>query len=268
MALAHAIEVFGARGNMEAVSDLEKVLQKHGDVNGEKEIDLASPEQLVQRESKAWGKDIFLPPQALFDVWKGLVRRGVTIFEPHAIVDGDQTYWILIEGTPRPNFNNGQQLYEKDPWAEVLKVLRPDKGKKKIPQYEITTKWGEGEHSSETVEKVEIPQESRFGITRTELYGTVLPAIAVGFLNGSNVKPRTPTMNEYQMIGKLFHPEWAQVDTREFLHDHVNKGSMSHHLVSVDSSAGGFANVSIEWDEFRSEKIGFRVVIPFPAKAA
>lgn len=273
MALARWIEGQERLGNMEAAAYGEEGLRRFGEINGShKDIPLPSAQQLVEQESKAWGKEVSEPPVELFDVWRHLIEQKITNFEPHAVVQNGAVHWILIESTPKPNFNDGEQAYIDDPFMKILESLRADK---KIAKCEFTV-IGVDPKTNEAVQiSAKVDSKSRFGLSATELYRSFLPKLAE-LHSLDKRKLRTPSLHEFTMIGGLFHPEWGETNTREWLNDKMSGGTMPHHVVGGNSELGGFNDASNEWDEFRSQGIGFRVVIDFsqpkpkeiPAKTA
>lgn len=151
---------------------------------------------------------------------------------------------IAIDNTPKPNYDNGRQLYQSDPFAPLLERLRKEK-KINVPR-----------------DLRHIPNTSRFGISPNELTEHVLPAIAEMLGVDSN-HVRLPKEIEFNITGNLFHPEWGNTNTLEWFADKFGDGS---HLFGGDSGRGGLADVDRRWSDFRSDLVAFGPVVRFPSK--
>lgn len=147
---------------------------------------------------------------------------------------------IAIDNTPKPNSNNGRQLYENDPFGDLLKELRRE-GKIKV-----------------TGAFRNIPQTSRFGISPVEIVEHVLPAMA-SMLGVNSKWVRLPTEMEYNMIGNRSHPEWGDTSTWELMMDRFEG---SRYLIGGRSSGGsGLSNVDCVLPSGRNDNVAFRPVI-------
>lgn len=151
--------------------------------------------------------------------------------------------FIGIDITQRPNYDNGRQFYQNDPFADLLEQLRRQ-GKIKCPKA-----------------LKHIPDTSRFGIMRDALTAYVLPEIA-NMLGEDQV--RLPKAIEFNVIGNLFRPEWGDTNTSEFMQDKFGDRDC---LVSGRSDHGGLALVDYRGSDVPSDRIAFRPVVVLPSDA-
>ncbi len=151
--------------------------------------------------------------------------------------------WILVDKTQRPDYGDGKQLYENDPFGPLLKKLRKE-GK-------ILNIKG-------------IPEASRFGIYHDELTQVVLPEIAK-LLGIESSKVRLPKAIEFNILGNQFYPNWGKANTWEWFAD--NFESSHRFLVGGGSGHGGLAHVRCPWTFGRSAGIGFRPLVVVSSKA-
>lgn len=170
-------------------------------------------------------------PQEVSDILQRAEKIGLTFFEPYHLSDVtlskdsnvEERYaklenwywkqiasdninknasslpdsWVLIDKTQKPNYQEGKQMYEKDPLGILIAMLRKE-GK---------------------IQKVqEMPDTSRFGILHDELTQAVLPEIAELLeLEASAV--RLPKAIEFNVIGNFEHRDWGKTDTWEWFGD-------------------------------------------------
>lgn len=152
---------------------------------------------------------------------------------------------IAIDNTPKPTYNRGRQLYQNDPFGDLLRQLRKE-GKIQVPR-----------------DLRHIPETSRFGISPDELTEHVLPAIAQ-MLEVDSSQVRDPKEIEFSVIGNRCHPEWGNTNTSEWMQDKFEDGSR---LVGGDSDDGGLAYVNCHWSDGRYDGIGFRPLVVLSPKA-
>ncbi len=199
-------------------------------------------QRLVVAESVAlkvfFGKDIPVPqpPAELFKTQDALKEKGVAGFEAHylpgeqlsqkdklpgwkvkpeewfwrQIKDGTvakdaatlRAGWYLVEGRNKPDYQDGQQMYENDPFAPLMQDLR---GSGRIQKYQY------------------VPDNSRFGPSAGEIEQVILPEFARINLPASALM-RTPREIEFNVLGNMYHPEWGQTNTWEVMNDQFGRG--------------------------------------------
>lgn len=270
-------QVHPERADVQAMLQLAESLSRRR--NGSVES-ISTLDQLVPQQKEAWkqflGREIVVPqpPQELLDVWTHAIEQGITVFEAHFLpkteLKQNSKYpgwlvkpkewfwqkikegkvakdaaklkgsWVLIDASPKPNYNDGQQLYENDPFAQTIVTLR---GKDAIQTPANT------------------PSTSRFKISWDEIHGQVLPEIA-RLLEVEGKKVRLPKEIEFNIIGNIHHPEWGQTNTWEWFEDSFEADGR---LCGGDSSHGGLADVGDDWSGDRSDGIGFRPLVVFPS---
>ncbi len=151
--------------------------------------------------------------------------------------------WVLIDKSPKPNYDRGLQLYPNDPYASILAELRKT-GKIAIP------------------DRVKhVPETSRFGVSLDEIEGEVVPQVAQGILGIVSSRVRVPKEIEFNFIGNLHHPEWGRTNTSEWMHDGF--GGVGR-LFGGDSDYGGLVYVDDYWPDDHRDRIGFRLLAEFP----
>lgn len=244
--------------------------------------DLPTGEQLVSSEDGILNRrkiEIPRPPQDLLDVQASLVEKGISIFEAHFLPDvaleqnsqfpgwqikpenwfwqnikegkilGDPAklpgMWILIDGTPKPNYDRGLQMYPNDPHAPILSDLR-GLGKITVPDHVRN-----------------VPEASRFGVSLEEIKAEVVPRVAEELLGIDAGRIRVPKEIEFNVIGNLHHPEWGQTNTWEWLHDNFGDDDR---LIGGSSDYGGLAHVDDYWPGHHYGLLGFRLLAEFPQK--
>jgi len=166
--------------------------------------------------------------------------------------------WVLVDKTKRPDYYDGQQLHDKDPFGPLLKKLREEN---KI-KYEFNNAC-----------KKPVPDTSRFAISQIELREYVFPEIAK-MLEVNESQVRLPRAIEFNVIGNFSHPEWGKPFTREWLDDDyriegVNPGCIR--LVGgmrTNNNINGLVNVDIGHSHsLHNDEIAFRPLVVIPVKA-
>lgn len=147
---------------------------------------------------------------------------------------------IAIDHAQKPNYNKGMQLYPNDPFGDILRKLRQE-GKIKVPK-----------------ELKHIPDTSRFGISSEELIEHVLPAIA-WVLEVDSSQVGLPTETEVNIISNLYHREWGDTNTCEWMQDRFEGDG---HLRLI----GGFSANGLEYvrrlpSDGRDDNVGFRPLV-------
>lgn len=153
--------------------------------------------------------------------------------------------WVIVDGSQKPQYKDGKQMYENDPFAKVLAQLREAK-KIQVPD------WCKN-----------IPKDSRFGISNDELQTHVNPAIA-DFLGVQPEQVRLPKAIEFNILGNLAHPEWGKTNTWEWFQDKFGGG---YRLVGGGSGDGGLTGVRSGVSGGHGGYVGFRPLVAFPPKA-
>lgn len=242
---------------------------------------LPTSEQLVASESEAWkqflGNEINIPetPQQLFEAARLAIEHGITSFEAHFLpklelkqnskfpgwhTKPEEWYWqkikegkvaknaarlsgawILVDGTQKPNYDDGKQLYENDGFGQILLRLR-EEGRIEVP-------------SSYS----HVPRTSRFAVTPIERETHFNQALAE-VLNIGKEKVRITREIEFNIIGNIHHPEWGQTNTLEWFDDIFGDG---YRLYGGDSGDGGLAGVRYDGRVGRDGGIGFRPLAVF-----
>ena len=147
--------------------------------------------------------------------------------------------WVVVDGSQKPQYKDGKQMYENDPFAPVLTQLRRD-GKIQVPD------WCRN-----------IPKDSRFGVSHDELQSYVNPGIA-NLLDVQPKQVRLPKAIEFNILGNLAHPEWGKTNTWEWFSN--NFGAVRR-LIGGRRDRGGLADVDDDWHGHRHDYIGFRLQV-------
>lgn len=241
-------------------------------------------EQLIAKEKEAWKNflgyeiEVPAPPQELFAAWQRAEEQGLNIFEAHFLppiefkqdsdypgwkVKPSQLYWdwiqkgmvavdsaklgpfwILVDSSPKPDYDDGQQMYPNDPLAKMIAELRL-KGKIASPRG--------------------IPQDSRFGLSWEEIAKEVNPQIARD-LGVSPDQVRLPNAIEFNVLDNLHYRQWGTTNTLEWLNDRFGNNG---HLFggNANSENVGFAYVHFASPNDHHNGRGFRPLVVFPAKS-
>lgn len=152
---------------------------------------------------------------------------------------------VAVDRTQKAQYDGGRQLYQNDPFADLLKRLREEK-KIKVPEA-----------------LKHVPETSRFGISPDELIQHVLPEIAK-VLEVDSSAVRLPRAIEFNVIGNLKHPEWGETNTWEWFED---KFGGAYRLFGGSSDDGGLTHVRHDWSDFHVDFIGFRPLVVVSSKA-
>lgn len=153
--------------------------------------------------------------------------------------------WMIVDGSQKPQYKDGKQMYENDPFAATLAQLRKE-GKIEVPDW--------CKH---------IPEGSRFGISHDEIRKHVNPAIAT-LLGVQPEQVSLPKAIEFNVLGNLAHPEWGKTNVWEWMNEKFGGASR---LIGGCSDGGGLANVGCRTAGDHGGSIGFRPRIAFSPKA-
>lgn len=272
------------RGNTVAADMAVVLLKSFGDIL----INMDSCKELITSEKAAWSKflgqeiNIPTPPQELIDTLNKAQKIGWIAAEAHFFpkiqfeqglnfpgwsVKPEDYYWqkikeakippdaatfegiwVVADGSQKPQYQHGIQMYENDPFSSILAKLRKD-GEIQVPDW--------NNH---------IPATSRFGINNDELQIYVNPAI-VDLLGVQPEQVRQPKAIEFNILGNLFHPEWGETNTWEWFED-----KFSRHNLHLIGSGGDYAHGNLGRMNFGScrdnyDNLGFRPLVTFPPKA-
>ena len=145
--------------------------------------------------------------------------------------------WRIVDATIRPDYTDGSQMYKDDPLASLIAKLTTDG--KISPQH----------------------PSSRFGISWDERKEHIDPQLKELLNLPDRVTISVPTEAEFNVLGNLFHPEWGEVSTYEWLDDNF-EGDLR--LFGGSSDDGGLSYVPHIWSDHRFGDIGFRPRIVFP----
>jgi len=219
--------------------------------------------KLVESEKKAlaefFGKPIKVPkpPAELFKMQEHMRSLGLYGFEAHYIPDevfakdapypgwkvrpndwfwkqikdgkvSDEAlktggHWVLIDTTPKPNYQNGAQVYEDDPFKDIL------------------------------------PNGSRFNLSWDQLHNDILPKI-VKKLGVPQSQLRLPKAIEFNVLGNMHHKKWGETSTYEWFEDGFGADSR---LIGGRSDVGGLAVVLHYSSASPNVYVGFRPLIVF-----
>ncbi|MDO8657282.1 MAG: hypothetical protein Q7K55_00975 [Candidatus Levybacteria bacterium] len=251
-------------------------LQAHSEIVG---IPVAAELIVAEREalSKFFGKDILIPepPDRIFKILERFYSSGIRGLEPHywpgqtfkkkdqfpgwnirpkewfwqrlkegSVEENAATIeegWYIIDHRPKPDYDEGLQLYKDDYLAPTIQSLR---NKGLIQTYRS------------------VPEASRFAISPIQIERLVLPAFAQSpeledVMTGNEI--RNKKYIEFNIWGNIFHPKWGQTNTWEWFADKVFGGS--YRLIGGNSEFGGFTRVDCSWSDDHSGHAGFSPIM-------
>lgn len=281
MALERWAKVQQERGNTAGFEIGRTLIRLFGDVPLDSQF--IPEQQLVSSEQEAWFRflghkvEISNPPPELSATLLKAHEIGWTQAEPHFLpkieleqnsdfpgwtVKPEEWYWqkiregkvardaatldgvwVIIDGSQKPQYADGKQMYENDPFAPLLKQLR-EEGKIQVPY------WCK-----------DIPKDSRFGISHDEIRKHVNPAIAT-LLGVQPEQVGALKEIEFNVLGNLAHPEWGnKTTTSEWFQDKFEDGSR---LFGGRSDDGGLGDVAYEASGGHYGDLGFRPLVVFP----
>ena len=153
--------------------------------------------------------------------------------------------WVIIDGSQKPEYQEGAQMFENDPFISILAKLR-DSGKISKP------KW------TQRITNI----GSRFGITFDEIQESVNPSIAE-LLGVTTTQVRLPRAMEFNLLGNMYHPEWGKTLTWDWLQEIYEDAGP---LLVGKSKNGGLSAYDCTARGHHEDNIGFRPLIVFPKK--
>lgn len=147
--------------------------------------------------------------------------------------------WILIDERAKPNFDDGNQMYENDPLAGVISDLR---ARGVLHDFKI--------------------KGSRFAISSADFKKDEFKKAVGNFLKVHPDNIRLPYVIEWNFLGNVHCPEWGDTDTWECFEDTYEDGSRLH---GGGKSRGGLSDVNfLSSSDDRRPPGGFRLIISFP----
>src|SRR3989339_265496 len=124
--------------------------------------------------------------------------------------------WILIDARPKPNYDNGDQMYENDILEEVMEKLR------------IAGQIEDFKHKG-----------SRFNCSWDELDKEIVKKAVAEVLKVRPEQLEMPSAALFNYIGNKTHSEWGKTDTWEWFQDKFKSG---YRLDGGDSDDGGLSD--------------------------
>lgn len=240
------------------------------------------PEQLMEFNRRRFkrklsGIDVIIPkpPKDLLETMETLQVEGISKFEPFytpsiisklgylpdfldkpewwflsQIANGRlsedaetiRSGWYLVDTCRKPNLEKGENRYEDDYLGPIMQKLRRE---------------------GEIYTFRKLPEDSRLGASPNEIQNVIMPE-----LSRARSIPQARSMRaiEFNVWGKMSHPEWGETDTLEWFEDEL-KGSVGPlTLIGGSSKRGGLSDIGFGWPYHRHADAGFRLVIPFPQK--
>lgn len=252
--------------------------------------ELLTPAQLVERTRVELGKpfasstpNIFItePPAILFESQRVVNGEGIGVMEliyfplgatrfDSPLPDGwvklqqwvfDQikagnvspdalrigAFWALFDKSRRPNYDSGKQMFERDGQMGLILAQARNEGQIAIPDH------------------VNLPGESRFGVSMGEQDQVVFPKLAEKWRLREAIaqrqgRVRRPKVAEFNFAGNLRYPYLGEADTCEGFED---KFGADCRLFGGDSDSGGLARVYYDWSDNHDDGVAFRPLVEF-----
>ncbi|MBI2017982.1 hypothetical protein HYS92_02940 [Candidatus Daviesbacteria bacterium] len=162
--------------------------------------------------------------------------------------DADQLpgAWVLLDVTPKPNYDNGRQMYhDTKRFKEMLAGLREQN------LIEVSSEY---RHISE---------DSRFAISADKIdgRGAVVARAVAEILGIQSEQVTTLPYATFNYVGNRDHPEWGQANTAEWLRNTFEHGRRPH----GGHSLGGLSDVLYWLSDYRFDIIGFRLQVGPPS---
>ena len=146
--------------------------------------------------------------------------------------------WVLIDERAKPNFDDGNQMYEDDPLAEVIEDLR-ERGI--LHDFKI--------------------KDSRFAISSVDFEKDEFKKAVGDFLKVNPDNIRLPHAIEWNFLGNIHCPEWGDTDTWECFDDTYADDSRLH---GGCKSRCGLSDVNfLSSSDDRRPPGGFRLIVSF-----
>ncbi len=150
--------------------------------------------------------------------------------------------WYIGDKRGKPQYDNGQQMYEDDYLAPLMEVLR---SAGKVKRYE------------------NVPADSRFRVSPREIEDVILPTFKE--MSGAEGVVRNRRYMEFNVRGNMAHFEWGKTNTWEWFNDPAYPGA--GRLLGGRSGGGGLAHVDSDRVFYRGDDLAFSPVVAFPSKA-
>ena len=145
--------------------------------------------------------------------------------------------WILIDTRPKPQYNNGDQMYENDILGPVLEKLRKENHIENFKH-----------------------EDSRFNISNDELQKPEVKAAIAEVLKVRADQLSLPLTALWNYLGNAFYPEWGDTNTWEWFEDEYKGG---YRLYGGLSNHDGLSYVGCDSSGDRDASIGFRPLVVF-----
>jgi hypothetical protein len=250
-------------------------LAERDQVHAEMDVNVAADKQALEA-AFATDIDVPEPPAELRALLVKLRSSGITGFVPHYLPEytftstrgpagfnvsltpwffehlgnGDiapeaarlRAGWYLVDSRTKPNYDKGQQRYDRDYLEPVLAQLRRAGA---LQTYQ------------------DLPEWSRFGTSPAEVEGAVLPELARTIFDQGT--PRSLRYVEYAVLSGIFHREWGETDTLQWFAD-PHRGNLR--LCGGRILLGGMCNAFAAAYTKRDDDIAFSVVVEFAGSVA
>lgn len=149
--------------------------------------------------------------------------------------------WVLVDNTQKPDYDQGNQMYPNDPFKPIIEQLAAEN--------KITPS----------------TPGSRFNISFNERQEHFDPALTRVLdleeaVKKGKARVTVATEAMFNALGNMFHPEWGQTSTYEWLEDKFGGGSR---LVGGLSGLGGLSFVNLKWAGPHDGHLGFRPLVVF-----
>ncbi|MEI8360918.1 MAG: hypothetical protein WCG01_02225 [bacterium] len=161
--------------------------------------------------------------------------------------------WILVDTCPKPEISEPVTEYNNDSLAPVIVKLKA----MGLLEAEPKVKASKQQASDK---KMQISQSSRYGQTPIELESKIgVKQAFADLLNVEWTQVGLPRLPEYYFLGNIHHPEWSKTSTMEWLNNDF--ASLGSTICSGSSTKNGFSGIGHFNSEYRSQNIGFRLVV-------
>ncbi|MBU0999692.1 hypothetical protein KKG24_05355, partial [Patescibacteria group bacterium] len=145
--------------------------------------------------------------------------------------------WFVVDGRQKPDYADGNQMYDNDPLASALGELN------NLGIISQTKSDG----------KTELNPASRFGLKPTDFEK---PKVIAALANALGFAPAQFSLTEtisWNVLANIHHPEWGGTNTYEWQKEEFGSGKR---LLSGHSDFGGAS--SVDWYGNADDGVGFR----------
>lgn len=209
------------------------------------------PKEITIERLEKWQKqglelhylpDINMTEDKDFPGWsKGKRPENLYQYIKNGKVDKDATNlpgkWVLIDVRAKPQYDDGNQMYDNDILGPVIKELR-EKGL----IYDCKQK------------------DSRAYISWDDLNKDEVKKAFAKVLDAKPENIRLPRAIEWNVLGNLHHGDWGKTNTWEWFEDKHGSGNR---LFGGLSDYGGLMCVDSDSSGFGSDDLGFRPLVCF-----